>query len=428
MVSRLWRARLLPISCAVIGVAFMLTAQPAAAYSVLAHEAIVDAEWESHIVPLLRTRFPDTSPADIANARGYAYGGSVIQDLGYYPFGNHFFSNLLHYVRAGDFVERMIGDARDVNEYAFALGALAHYAADNTGHPEAINRAVPIIFPKLRAKFGDRVLYVQAPKEHVIVEFSFDVVQTAAGRYGPEAYSRFIGFEVAKPLLERAFHEEYGLEIRDVFSDLDTAIGTYRFSVSQLIPAITSAAWKEKHDEIAQLIPGVERSGFVFAFSRTQYEKAYGTKYERPSWFARFLWFLYRLLPKIGPLRPLSFEAPTPAAESFFVASLQVARSRFRDELVALRSGHLNLRNTDFDTGRPTHHGEYALADDTYAELTERLAQHGFGTTPDSMRRDLIAFYGAARLPSGQGERERKHWNDLQHALTLLAEFRRPER
>jgi zinc dependent phospholipase C len=403
-------------------VAAVAMASPVHAYSVLAHEAIVDAEWEQGIRPLLIRRFPRTSVGELLNARGYAYGGSVIQDLGYYPFGNHFFSNVLHYVRSGDFVERLLRDATDVNEYAFALGALAHYAADNTGHPDAINRAVPLIFPKLRQKFGDRVLYVQAPKEHVIVEFSFDVVHAAAGRYGPEAYLKFIGFQVATPLLERAFREEYGVAVKDIFTDFDTAIGTYRFSVSQMIPALTEAAWKEKHEEIARLLPGVERSAFVFTYSPAQYEQAYGTHYQRPGWFARFLAFLYRLVPKVGPLKPLSFAVPTKSAETMFDASLVTARERYRAAISAEAAGHLDLRNTDFDTGQPTRHGEYALADDTYAELTERLATQGFDTAPPTMRRDIVAFYEHARLPSGSGDRERKHWDELQKALTVLAQ------
>src|SRR4029077_16654623 len=130
---------------------------PARAYSVLAHESNVDALWDTAIRPLLRHRFPRATPDELTAARAYAYGGSVIQDLGYYPFGNHFFSNLTHYVKSGDFVEAMIREARDVNEFAFALGALAHYTADNTGHPEAVNRAVPLMFPKLHEKYGQRV-------------------------------------------------------------------------------------------------------------------------------------------------------------------------------------------------------------------------------------------------------------------------------
>src|SRR4051812_13600402 len=180
------------------------------AYSVLAHEAAIDANWDTSIAPLLRRRFPRANTDALLRARSFAYGGSVIQDLGYYPFGSRFFSNLLHYVRSGDFVEALLHEARDVDEYAFALGALAHYANDNAGHPDAVNRAVPMVFPKLRAKFGDVVTYVDAPKEHVIVEFSFDIVQAAGGTYLPEAYRSFIGFRVATPLLERAFHDTYG--------------------------------------------------------------------------------------------------------------------------------------------------------------------------------------------------------------------------
>src|SRR5207249_11916147 len=161
------------------------SASDASAYSVLSHEANVDALWASHIKPLIHHRFPRATAEEIDHARAYAYGGSVIQDLGYYPFGSHFFSNLVHYVRSGDFVEALIRDAASPDEYAFALGALAHYAADNLGHPEAVNRAVPLMYPKLQAKYGDRVTYAQSPKSHILVEFSFDVVQIAAGAYAP---------------------------------------------------------------------------------------------------------------------------------------------------------------------------------------------------------------------------------------------------
>src|SRR3954470_13468582 len=109
----------------------LATARDAGAYSVLAHEANIDALWETSLRPLLARRFPRATREELALSRGYAYGGAVIQDLGYYPFGSHFFSNLLHYVRTGDFAEAMLREAHDVNDYAFALGALAHYTADN---------------------------------------------------------------------------------------------------------------------------------------------------------------------------------------------------------------------------------------------------------------------------------------------------------
>lgn len=374
-----------------------LAPREAGAYSVLAHESNVDALWDSSIRPLLVRRFPRSTAQELQDARAFAYGGSVIQDLGYYPFGSHFFSNLLHYVRSGDVVEAMIREAADVNEYAFALGSLAHYAADNTGHPEAVNRAVAMMFPKLQAKYGDSITYVKSPATHVLVEFSFDVVQAAAGTYASEVYHRFIGFEVSKPVLERAFRQIYGLEMKDVFLfDEDMAIGSYRHAISETIPEITRIAWRDKREEIEKLMPGVARDRFVFTLSRQQYEAQYGTHYKKPGLVARVLAFFYRLLPKIGPLRPLSFRAPTPEAEKLFVESLKDTRDRYRTSLTAVGAGRLDLRNTDFDTGRPSGHGEYELADETYAELLDRLADRKFEDVPPGLRRNILAFYAAA--------------------------------
>src|SRR6476661_6215296 len=227
--------------------------RPAAGYSVLAHEANIDAVWDPTIKALLLARFPETTPEQLLEARAYAYGGCVLQDLGYYPFGSHFFSNLLHYVRTGDFVEALIRDARDVNEYAFALGALGHYEADNTGHPIAVNRAVALMYPKLEAEFGQSVTYEQSPKRHVLVEFAFDVVQVAAGAYAPEAYHSYIGFKVAKPALERAFQDTYGIQMKDVFFSEDLAIATYRHAVGTTIPEMTKVAWGKKRDQIVKV-------------------------------------------------------------------------------------------------------------------------------------------------------------------------------
>jgi hypothetical protein len=377
-------------------VALLLVPERASAYSVLAHEANVDALWDTGIRPLLMRRFPRASRADIQNARAYAYGGSVIQDLGYYPFGSHFFSNLLHYVRSGDFVETMIRESRDLNEFAFALGALAHYAADNTGHPEAVNKSVPLMFPKLRAKYGDTVTYVQSPAQHVIVEFSFDIVQVAAGAYLPDAYHSFIGFQVAKPVLERAFRDVYGLEMKDVFANEDLAISTYRRSISELIPELTRTAWRDKKEEIARLVPGVKESAFIYTYTREQYEKEFGTGYQKPGWFSRLIAAFFKILPKVGPLKPLNFKTPTPEAEALFSASFKDVRTRYGAALDALARGRLDLPNTDFDTGKPSAHGEYPLADETYAELIDRLSDRDFAAVSAALRRNITAYYAAA--------------------------------
>ena len=406
----------------VLALTTVCLAQPStsAAYSVLAHEALIDGAWNSQIMPLLRRRFPRASREDLEAARAFAYGGSAVQDLGYYPLGNHFVSDLLHYVRTGDFVEILLSDARNPNEYAFGLGSLAHYVADNTGHPEAINRSVPILFPRLRQKYGDLITYEQARAQHIIVEFSFDVVQTAAGRYGPEAYSRFIGFDVPEDLLDRAFRDTYGLELKTIFGRIDSAIGTYRFSVSQIIPAITQAAWRQQHDEIIKLIPHVDEQSFVFRLSRAQYETSYGTDYRRPGWFARFLAFIYRLLPKIGPLRPLQFTTPTPQAEEFFVKSLADASRRYQTILLEIRANRLKLRNTNFDTGGIAHHGQYWLSDDAYARLVHELARTHFSGVSSELRQNILEYYDGVRQPTSASKEERGHWKRLQHELDQL--------
>ncbi|HEX7795861.1 MAG TPA: zinc dependent phospholipase C family protein [Vicinamibacterales bacterium] len=395
------------------------TVLPARAYSVLAHEALVDSAWDGSIRPLLMRRFPRTTPDALMEARSYAYGGSVIQDLGYYPFGNKFFSNLLHYTRSGDFIARMIRDAHDPNELAFALGALAHFVGDTTGHREAVNPSVPILFPKLGARFGNEVTYVEAPKQHIITEFSFDVVQTAAGTYEPAAYRRFIGFRVAKPLLERAFLETYGLELKDVFPSEDRAISTYRYAVSQIMPALTKAAWRDKRKEIATLIPNVQQNAFVFQYGRIDFERQYGKDYDKPALFARFLAVVYRIVPKFGPLKKLSFKAPTPEAQEKFIQSFEDARTRYRSALEKVAAGNIDIRNADFDTGNPARHGEYALADETYAELLEKLTKRSFAGVTPALRRDVLAFYGQNPSPSSSKE-VRKHWDEVSTQLTAL--------
>jgi len=377
-------------------VAVLCAPRQASAYSVLAHEANIDALWDTTIAPMLQARFPEATAAEIVEARAYAYGGCVIQDLGYYPFGSHVFSNLLHYVRTGDFVHALISDALDIDEYAFALGALGHYAADNSGHPMAVNRAVPLMYPKLRAEFGDAVTYAQAPKNHVIVEFSFDVVQVAAGAYAPAAYHSYIGFKVAKPALERAFRATYGIEMRDLFLSEDLAIATYRHAVGTTIPEMTKVAWSRKRDQIVKVTPGMRRQQFVFHLPRRRYDEEFGRDYAKPHGFARFLAVVYNLLPKIGPFRSLSFSVPTPEAERLFLESFTLARERFRQSLDALQAGRLHLPNTNFDTGKPTVRGEYSLADATYDELLDTLARREFADVPDALSVNIVAYYGDA--------------------------------
>ena len=226
----------------------------------MSHEAIIDAAWEMSIKPILLERFPGASDDDLRKAHAYAYGGAIIQDMGYYPFGSHLFSDLVHYIRSGDFIQNEIAGAQDLNEYAFALGSLAHYGADNIGHPVATNLAVPMLYPKVRRKFGRMATYEDNPGDHLKAEFSFDVAEVAEHHFAPQGYHDFIGFEVSKPLLERAFLKTYGVPLKDVASTVDLSLSSYRHSVASIIPEMTKVAWREKEKELMQANAGTHQT------------------------------------------------------------------------------------------------------------------------------------------------------------------------
>ena len=392
----------------------------ASAYSLLAHEALIDASWDVHIEPLLKRRYPAATPDALETARAYAYGGSLIQDLGYYPFGSRLFSNLVHYVRSGDFVEALLGSAADVNDYAFALGALAHYAGDTVGHGDAVNHVVPVMYPKLLAEHGNEVIYAASPTRHLMVEFAFDVLQAARGRFKSDVYQRLIGFEVATPLLGRAFADTYGLQLTDVFGDVDLAIGTYRRAASELIPDVTRAAWRAKHDEILASTPGITEQDFVYTLTPRQYDDAFGATYRKPGFFARFVVAVFAILPKFGPFRSLAFEPLTPDAERTLVASFDASTARFRASLGALDSGGLSLPPRDLDTGREPLRGVNPLADETYADLLAALAETSFAGVPPALRRDITAHYAAGHGPQETSRKVRNRERDAARHLAAL--------
>lgn len=401
-----------------LAVAFLL-APAAQAYSVLTHQAIIDSAWERQITPLLLKRFPNLGAAALKEAHAYAYGGCIIQDMGYYPLGSKFFSDLTHYVRGGDFVVTLLHEAGEPNEYAFALGALAHYVADNRGHPLAVNASVPIEFPKLARKFGSSVAYEDSPSSHMRVEFGFDVLEVAQGSYAPQAYHDFIGFKVSKPVLERAFRKTYCLELEDVFTNVDLAIGTYRRSVSSIIPAATRVAWAMKKDELMKSRPGLTRQQFIYNVSRANFEKEWGNDYRRPGIGARFAGFLLRIVPKIGPFRGFALKAPTPETAKMFEASFNSTLELYRSLLAQAAGGSLKLPNRNFDTGRPTKPGEYALADEAYAKLARKLMERGNPAIDPALRDDVLAYHRDLELPFAS-KKDAGEWRKTLDALTKL--------
>ncbi|RYY16835.1 MAG: hypothetical protein EOO36_10600, partial [Cytophagaceae bacterium] len=264
-------------------------ATPAAAYSVLTHQSIIDSTWDKCVLLLLQQRYPGATTKQQNEAKSYAYGGAILQDMGYYPLGAELFTNLTHYVRSGDFVRNLLREANDRNEYAFALGALAHYAADNAGHPDATNLVLPRLYPKRNAELGPVVTYEQAPLNHTEVEFAFDVMQIATGRYRSQAYHKHIGFRVSKPLLESAFRQTYGLKLGQVFFNVDASIAAFRLAVNQVLPAAVRAAWYSQRKQIWRASPTLRRRYRAYKKNPAEFAKEHGADFERPGLGARVL-------------------------------------------------------------------------------------------------------------------------------------------
>ncbi len=412
------RSRLLAVSGPrIVGLLLgVFSALACAGYSVLTHEAIIDAAWKDDIVPLLLSRFPSATPDELLHAHAYAYGGAIIQDMGYYPFGNRFFSDLTHYVRSGDFVIALIEESKNLDDYAFALGALAHYAADASGHQLGTNRAVAIMYPELAKKYGPVVTYQEKPSAHMKVEYGFDVDQVAEGNYAPKAYHDFIGFEVSKPVLERAFARTYSLDMSSVFGAEDLSIGSYRHAVSTVIPRMTKVAWHLKKDEIQNSHPSETKTEFIYNISSSGYRKDWGHVYEKPGFGARVKAFFLRLVPKIGPFSGLAFHPPTPAVEQLYMHSFNETLDAYRNLLLAQREGRLQLPNDNLDTGSATGAATYRLADETYAKL---LNETNGKPVSDALRRDLLFYYGDLEKPFAT-KRNSKAWRELIKDLEIL--------
>ncbi|WP_198172485.1 zinc dependent phospholipase C family protein [Hymenobacter ginkgonis] len=408
-----------------------MTALPTRAYSVLSHQASIDSCWTPCLRPALERRFPGATPDELREAKAYAYGGSIIQDMGYYPFGSPLFTNLTHYVRSGDFVENLLKEAHDRNEYAFALGALAHYAADIYGHEMGINKSVPLLFPKLAAEYGPVVTYEQDPVAHGRTEFAFDVTQLAAGRYRSADYHNFIGFKVSKESLERAFARTYGLELKDIIFNVDLALGSYRFAVRNLIPLASRAAWRANRHELRRVNKRIRRRDYVYKQSKAKYEQEYGEHYERPEFGARIVAGIIQILPKVGPLRNLRFIAPTPESQRLFRESFHqtvLTYNRFLNDQTATIGQAPQLSNTDFDTGHPTKIGEYALADRTYGEWVRDLDKADFKSVTAPMQRNILAFFAnPPKEPLDKEEQEKDNRLKTEEALKRLQSLRLPE-
>jgi hypothetical protein len=417
--KRCFQSESFPLTKALLCLAVVAVLTPVSgAYSVLTHEQVVDLLWIDRIQPMVKQRFPDLTDKQLREAHAYAYGGSLVQDMGYYPFGSRYFSDLTHYVRTGDFVVCLIQEAGTANEYAFALGALAHYAADNSGHP-MVNHVVALEFPALQRKYGDVVTYADSPKAHIRAEFGFDMTQVAKNRYTSDRYHDFVGFEISQGLLERVFPKVYGIQFDDVVDDEDLAIGSFRHAVSKIIPEMTRVALLARKKEIVADTPDAAERRYLYYLSRTDYEKEWGTEYRRAGFGTKLLAIVLKLFPKKGPFSGLDFKVPTRQAEDLFIQSIDDTVRSYQQLLQETQRGTLRLVNRDCDTGKQTRAGEYVLSDVTYGRLLDNLSDSGFKQVSAELRENILAYYQNPDAPLAT-KRKAKDWKRIQEEVQQL--------
>ncbi|HET9098961.1 MAG TPA: zinc dependent phospholipase C family protein [Acidobacteriaceae bacterium] len=405
---------------------FGLFPQPTDAYSFLTHEDLVDVAWHGSIRPALLARFPNTTAAQLREARSYAYGGATIQDLGYYPFGHQFFSNLTHYVRAGKFVNNLIRDSRTVDEYAFALGALSHYVGDNDGHREATNPSTAIEFPLLGRKYGRIVTYDEAPHAHVRTEFAYDVEQFGRHEFAPVGYMHAIGFKVPHDLVERAFFETYGLSLRSVLGQPRPAFHSYDSAVAKMLPTFAHAEVLIHRKDF----PPVDDTPAYQEFSKRQREAAAENGwalYKKKAGFeVHFVAFLIRIVPKIGPISDLAIRGPNAKTNRWYIESVNRSMhdyERMLGEMAKDPQHQLNLPDRDLDTGNLVRPGGYKLTDKTYAELLNKLTADPGRRVPIGLRQDLLAYYSDPSAPIST-KKNAHAWKRVQTELTTLQGMR----
>jgi hypothetical protein len=328
------------------------------------------------------------------------------------------FSDLVHYVRSGDFVGELLLQSQDANEFAFALGALSHYSSDVAGHP-AVNMAVAIEYPKLQAKYGKSVRFAEGKTEHLKTEFGFDMVQVAKNRYASEHYHDFIGFKVSKELLERTFPIVYGEELKDVLPRLDLTIGSYRYTVSNLIPELTQIALQTHKQDIVSETASPAKDKLLYRLSRSDYEKEWGKEYRKPGIGSRMMATVMRYMPKKGPFKAMAFKTPTPATEEMYFKSINTTVDQYRVYLEEMRVNKLVLPNYDLDSGKVTRAAEYPLADDAYAKLLLRQSDRKFDMTTSGLRTNILTFY-ADLSPAFQTKLDKPDWQSVLSALDQL--------
>ena len=406
---------------AVAGACFVLNgARPADGYSVLTHEQLIDLTWKGSIRPLLLRRYPSLTEAQLLEAHAYAYGGCAIQDLGYYPTGNMFFSDLTHYVRTGDFITALFRNASNANEMAFAVGALSHYVGDTIGHPLATNPAVAHEFPKLAQKYGPAVNYAQGEHQHVRTEFAFDINGIAKHRFAPSAYLKHVGLAVPVHQLAVAYYETYGLGADYASKRNRITLRGYRFAVRRLLPRVAYAETVLHRKSMPEETPGPELDLLKQQLQQADFENGWSQYRKDAGLGTHSLAALIWILPKVGPLSILAIKGPDTQTEDEYVRSLNLTIVELRRQIARMGTRHRSLPNRDLDTGDPVKPGGYPLTDQTYAELLRELTRTPMAAIPPGLKEDILAYYADPNAPITT-KKNAQRWSEVQAELKTLA-------
>lgn len=402
-----------------ISLAVLLLGQSLWAYSVQTHEQLIDLNWNSAIKPYLLRRFPHATEAELERAHAYAYGGCAIQDLGYYPFSNQFFSNLTHYVRTADFIRSLFHEAKNPNELAFAIGALSHYVGDTIGHFKVINPAVAVEFPNLAQHYGPSVAYDKNPDAHVRTEFAFDVNEISKHRMAPSAYLRHVGLRVPSATLARAFYNTYGLDFQHVLGNRRPVVRGYRFAVRSFLPRIAYAELVLHRRSFPPDTPNAEFQVFQQHLAEADFEREWNQYRKKPGVRTYLLAGIIAILPKVGPLSMLAIEGPTLQTHEWYVGSVNAATDALRKLLNEGSIAPNFLPNRDFDTGEKVRPGGYRLTDQTYAKLLKSLTQQPSQKLPAGLKQDVLDYYADPQAPIST-KKNRQQWAQVQKQLDVL--------
>lgn len=403
-----------------LALALLLLSPSGRAYSVQTHEQLIDLTWKQSIRPLLLKRFPNMTEAQLHEAHAYAYGGCAIQDLGYYPFGKPFFSDLTHYVRPGDFILNLIRDAQTPDELAFAIGALSHYIGDTIGHSEAINEAVAIEFPKLAKKYGPIVTYDQGEHPHVRTEFALDVNEISKRRFAPSAYLRHVGLEIPGPLLRRAFFQTYGLDLPKIIGRKRPVMRGYRFAVRNFLPRISYAEVILHRSHFPPDTPGPDFDKLSKDLAQSDFENGWDQYRKKAGIGTYMLAGVIFILPRIGPLSDAAIRVPNPHTQDLYVKSLNNSTETLRRALANFDAIATFVPNRDLDTGAAVKPGAYRLTDETYAQLLAVITHNQSQPVPSGLKRNITAYYADPAAPICTKKNPQK-WAEVQAELKQLA-------